>query len=120
MTFTVSFSSRNSPFTSTVIFLVRSPFATAVVTVAMFRTCADDARHFARGMHQIADQPVDRRYRVRPRVRDISQGRALGNPPFLTHHPTNSFQLLGQPLILVDDLVESVRNFAGYPCPIVR
>ena len=30
---------RNSPFTSTSIFLERSPFATAVVTSAMFRTC---------------------------------------------------------------------------------
>ncbi len=36
----VSFSSRISPFTSTVIFLLRSPLATAVVTSAMFRTCA--------------------------------------------------------------------------------
>ncbi len=36
----VFFSSRNSPLTSTVIFLDRSPLATAVVTSAMFRTCA--------------------------------------------------------------------------------
>ena len=36
---TVSFSSSTSPLTSTVIFFERSPFATAVVTVAMFRTC---------------------------------------------------------------------------------
>ena len=36
----VFFSSRISPFTSTVIFLDRSPFATAVVTSAMFRTWA--------------------------------------------------------------------------------
>src|SRR5213596_96421 len=34
----VSFSSRISPFTSTVIFFERSPFATAVVTSAMLRT----------------------------------------------------------------------------------
>ena len=34
----VAFSSRNSPLTSTVIFLVRSPLATAVVTAAMLRT----------------------------------------------------------------------------------
>ena len=40
MTLTVSFNSRNSPLTSTVIFLVKSPFATAVVTVAMLRTWA--------------------------------------------------------------------------------
>ena len=38
MVFTVLFSSRISPFTSTVIFLERSPFATAVVTSAMLRT----------------------------------------------------------------------------------
>ena len=34
----VFFSSRISPFTSTVIFFDRSPFATAVVTSAMLRT----------------------------------------------------------------------------------
>ncbi len=36
----VDFSSAISPFTSTVTFFERSPFATAVVTSAMFRTCA--------------------------------------------------------------------------------
>ncbi len=36
----VSFSSRISPFTSTVILRERSPRATAVVTPAMLRTCA--------------------------------------------------------------------------------
>ena len=36
----VSFSSRISPLTSTVIFLDKSPIATAVVTPAMLRTCA--------------------------------------------------------------------------------
>ena len=36
----VFFNSRISPCTSTVIFLVRSPVATAVVTAAMLRTCA--------------------------------------------------------------------------------
>ena len=38
MVLIVDFKSRNSPFTSTVIFLVKSPLATAVVTVAMLRT----------------------------------------------------------------------------------
>src|ERR1041384_2642979 len=38
MVFTVFFSSNISPFTSTVIFFDKSPFATAVVTSAMFRT----------------------------------------------------------------------------------
>ncbi len=38
MVLIVFFSSRISPFTSTVIFLVRSPMATAVVTSAMLRT----------------------------------------------------------------------------------
>ena len=37
--FVVFFNSRISPFTSTVIFFDKSPFATAVVTSAMFRTC---------------------------------------------------------------------------------
>ena len=35
----VFFNSRISPRTSTVIFLERSPFATAVVTSAILRTC---------------------------------------------------------------------------------
>ena len=35
----VFLSSRISPFTSTVIFFDKSPFATAVVTSAMLRTC---------------------------------------------------------------------------------
>ncbi len=39
MVLMVFFSSSTSPLTSTVIFLPRSPFATAVVTSAMFRTC---------------------------------------------------------------------------------
>ena len=40
MVLIVFFSSRISPLTSTVIFLDRSPVATAVVTSAMLRTCA--------------------------------------------------------------------------------
>jgi hypothetical protein len=39
MVLMVSFSCRISPRTSTVIFLDRSPLATAMVTSAMFRTC---------------------------------------------------------------------------------
>ena len=39
MVLMVSFSSRISPRASTEIFCDRSPFATAVVTLAMFRTC---------------------------------------------------------------------------------
>ena len=40
MTLIVSFSSAISPRTSTVTFFDRSPFATAVVTSAMLRTCS--------------------------------------------------------------------------------
>ena len=39
MVLIVSFNSRISPRTSTVIFFDKSPFATAVVTSAMLRTC---------------------------------------------------------------------------------
>jgi hypothetical protein len=44
----VFFSSAISPRTSTVTFLERSPFATAVVTSAMLRTCSvsDEAMKF--------------------------------------------------------------------------
>ena len=37
--FRFCFSCRNSPFTSTVIFWLKSPLATAVATLAMSRTC---------------------------------------------------------------------------------
>ena len=40
MTFTASFNCKISPRTSTVIFFDKSPFATAIVTSAMLRTCA--------------------------------------------------------------------------------
>ena len=61
----VFFSSRISPLTSTVIFWVRSPCATAVVTCAMLRTCAvrfdamkltDSVRSF-----HVPDTPCDLR-----------------------------------------------------------
>ncbi len=47
MVFMVCFNSRISPETSTVIFLDRSPRATAVVTCAMLRTCAVKLPHMA-------------------------------------------------------------------------
>ena len=47
MVLMVSFSSRISPRTSTVIFRDRSPRATAVVTLAMLRTCAVRLPHIA-------------------------------------------------------------------------
>ena len=50
----VFFSSRISPFTSTVIFLDRSPLATAVVTSAMLRTWAGEvAGHRVHGVGQV-------------------------------------------------------------------
>ncbi len=47
MVFMVCFNSRISPDTSTVIFLDRSPRATAVVTCAIFRTWAVRLPHMA-------------------------------------------------------------------------
>src|ERR671915_24498 len=69
----VSFSSSTSPRTSTVILRERSPFATAVVTSAMFRTCAvsevaivftfsvrsRDARDLGRERAELVDHRVD-------------------------------------------------------------
>src|SRR5438105_414028 len=73
----VFFSSRISPFTSTVIFLYKSPFATAFVTSAMLRTChathfslptqlpfrthfAGHARHFSRKRRQLVHHRINR------------------------------------------------------------
>ena len=58
----VFLSSRISPLTSTVIFFVRSPFATAVVTSAMFRTweVRFDAMPFTLSVRsfQVPDTPL--------------------------------------------------------------
>ena len=56
----VFFSSRISPFTSTVIFLDKSPLATAVVTAAMLRTCAGQvAGHGVHGVGQVLPRAGD-------------------------------------------------------------
>ena len=61
MTLMVFFSSRTSPFASTVIFCERSPLATAVVTLAMLRTWAVrfDARPLTLSVRsfQVPDTP---------------------------------------------------------------
>ena len=56
----VSLSSKISPLTSTVIFFERSPFATAVVTVAMLRTCSvSDGGHEVDVVGQVAPRAGD-------------------------------------------------------------
>ena len=56
----VSFSSSTSPRTSTVIFFDRSPFATAVVTSAMLRTCVvSDEREPVHRVGQVLPRPAD-------------------------------------------------------------
>ena len=77
---TVSFSSSTSPFTSTVIFWERSPFATAVVTCAMLRTwvVSDDAMKFTR----VGQVPPRARHATHVR---LATQLALG--AHLTRHP---------------------------------
>src|SRR5256885_2015514 len=99
MTLTVSFNSRNSPLTSTVIFFVKSPFATAVVTVAMFRTCA-----------------------VRlPAIRFTFSVRSFQVPatPFTFAWPPSLPSVL-KPRIHPNSVVEATRDLPRHPRPVLR
>ena len=195
----VFLSSRISPFTSTVIFLERSPLATAVVTWAMFRTWAvrlpamrvhvvgqvlpgaahalhpglaaqlalgadfaghagdlrgeraelvhhrvhrladpeelahqrpafdverhrlrevalghgaDDAGHLAGGLHQVADQGVDRVDRCRPGSGRAVQVRPLGDLAFLADRLADPLELAGGFPVEIDDVVQGVGDLS--------
>src|SRR5438045_4005252 len=72
----VFFSSAISPFTSTVTFLERSPFATAVVTSAMLRTCS------------VRDVAMKFTFSVRPRHTPLTPSTCAW-PPSLPSVPTS-------------------------------
>src|SRR5438477_111678 len=95
MVLMVFLSSRNSPLTSTAIFLERSPLATAVVTSAILRTWA-------------------------VRLPDIAQGGPLAKLSFLAAARAQALQLLGHALVQLDDFVERVRYLAGHAGPVDR
>ena len=66
-------------------------------------------------MHQIADQRVDRRDRVRPRTADVAQRRSLIELPRLTDHLADPFELAHQPLIEIEHFVERIGDLPGEP-----
>ena len=91
MTLTVSFSSRNSPLTSTVIFFVRSPFATAVVTVG-------NVAHLRR---EIAGHQVDVLGQIFPGAGDAFDSGLAAQFAFRAHltSDTRDFRSKGRQLI---------------------
>src|SRR5919197_1178291 len=130
----VSLSSRISPFTSTVIFLERSPLATAVVTSAMLRTWAVrfPAIEFTlsvKSFHvpatpltsasppNLPSVPTSRATRV------TSDGgrrrRALRDLAFTSNDDADSLQFLDQPPVDLDHVIERIGDFPIYPGPIV-
>src|SRR5437867_3983514 len=95
----VSFNSRNSPRTSTVIFFAKCPFATVVVT------------------DEILDRNIAASECIAPRLRSVAQRCALGDSAFLPDHAHNASQLLRHALIRSDHIVERVRDLACYTRP---
>ena len=94
----VFFSSRISPSASAVIFFERSPFATAVVTSAMLRTCDGEVRGHV----------VDRVGQVFPRAGDALD---LGLPaelPFRADFARHARDFRGERAELVDHRVDGL------------
>ena len=92
----------------------RSLISSAIVCDKIaLRHGPDHAGRFDRRMHQIADERVDRVDRIRPRTAHIPQRRPLIQPPGLTDHLADPFQLADQPFLLLDHFVECVGNAPG-------
>src|SRR5437764_1265165 len=90
----VSLSCRISPLTSTVIFLDRSPLATAVVTSALLRTCVVrlPAMEFTLAVRSF---------------------QVPATPSLAAHHHGDARELPGHALVEVDHIVEGLRDLAG-------
>ena len=73
---------------------------------------ADDAGHFARRMHQVADQRIDRVDRAGPRSAEAPQRRPLLDLSFLADDATDAIHLVGHAFELVHHVVERVADFA--------
>ena len=84
----VFFSSRISPFTSTVILRDKSPRATAVVTSAMLRTCAG----------QVSGHRVDRVGQVLPGAGHAGHVGLAAQPAFGSHFARHARHFAGEPV----------------------
>ena len=106
----VFFSSRISPFTSTVIFFDKSPLATAVVTSAMLRTWPVRLRgHEVHGVGQIL-----------PRAGDAVHVGLAAELSFGTHFAGHAGHFRGEGAELVHHRVDGVlqlQNFALHVAP---
>ena len=81
---------------------------------------ADDPRHFAGGMNQIADQPIDRPDRFRPAVGHVPKRGALRDAPFLAHDLADPVEFLGHALVDADDLVKGIGDLSRQSRPVIR
>ena len=107
MVLMVSFSSRISPFTSTVILRERSPRATAVVTSAMLRTCAG----------QVAGHGVDRVGKIFPGAGDARHHGLSAELAFGTDFAGHARDFRSEGPQLVDHGVDGffeLENFAAH------
>src|SRR5207244_1216909 len=106
----VSFSSRISPRTSTVIFFVRSPVATAVVTAAMLRTCAVrlPAIRLTASVRSFHVPATPFTFACPPSLPSVPTSRATR----VTSDAAEPLQLLAHPLVLIDPVVEGVGDLA--------
>ena len=79
---------------------------------------ADHAGHFARRMHQVADQRVDRVDRAGPRAAAIrpAEARCL-ILPFFADDAADAIELVGHAFELVHHLVKGVADFAAQADP---
>ena len=75
---------------------------------------ADDAGHLAGGLHQVADQGVDRADRRRPRAARARQGGALCDPALLADREADALELLRHIFVKLGDLVQRVRDLARH------
>ena len=103
----VFFSSRISPFTSTVILRDRSPRATAVVTSAMLRTCAVRLR-----AHR-----VDRVGEILPGAGDAGHHRLHAEPAFGADFARHARHFRGEGAQLLDHRVDGfleLQNLAAH------
>ncbi len=82
-----------------------------------FRYGTDDAGHFARRMHEIADQRIDRLDRTTPSAAQAALRGTLADFPFLTDDATDAIHLVGHAFKLIHHVVKSIADFAAEAGP---
>ena len=72
--------------------------------------CADDACNLGGGLHQVADQRVDRSDAGGPAAARFADRGPLVHAPFATHHPLDPHHLVGHRLVELDQPVEALAD----------